>query len=62
MPNLPDHLPTEIGRVVLGKVKLFFAAGQRLEELAGEDPAVVAVLLLWGILHRLVSRLEWLMV
>lgn len=58
MSDFPDHLPTEVRHVVLGEPELLFAAGQRLEELAGEDTAVVAVLLLRGILRRTSSKLD----
>lgn len=49
--NLPDHASAEVRHVVLRERKGFLATRQRLEELAGEHAAVVAVLLLRGILR-----------
>ena len=52
MPDLPDHLSTEIGHVLLRKGEVFFAPRQGLQKLASEYTAIVTVFLLWSILYR----------
>lgn len=52
MPDLPDHLAPQVLHVGLREREALLASRQRLEELAREDAAVVAVLLLWGTLYR----------
>ena len=49
--NLPYHPATEVRHVVLRKRKRLLSPGQGLEELAREHAAVVAVLLLRGVLQ-----------
>lgn len=53
VPNLPYHPPAKILHVLLLKRELFQTARQRLEELAGEYTAIVAVLLLRRVLRSL---------
>jgi hypothetical protein len=49
--NLPDHASAKIGDIRLSKVEGLLPTRQRLQELAGEHPTVIAVLLLRRILQ-----------
>jgi len=60
--DFPYHPPAQVQDILLRKVERFFASGKRLEELAGENATVKAVLLRRGISRGVIlptSKIEW---